>query len=281
MKLMSFVAAGRQHAGIVDGETVTALASAALEERSPIHALLGSSPEQLATLPRTQSFPICDVAVAPLVPDPHAIWCAAGTYRAHLKEGGHKETSEPPWFLRVASSLCAAGAPMIKPRVSDRLDFEGELALVVGTCARHVTESEAMSHVAGFSCFNDGSIRDWQAHSTQITAGKNFQHTGAFGPWLVTPDEFGDPYEKRLQTRLNGEVVQSALIGELMFTIAHMISYLSTICPLLPGDVIATGTCAGVGNRRVPQLFMKPGDVIEVEVEGIGILRNPIELEPS
>lgn len=279
MKLMSFEAHGKSYAGIVTEGRVSALASAALEGRSPIHSLIGHSPEQLAVLPQSQSFALSEVTALPLVPDPHAIWCAAGTYRAHLKEGGHKETSEPPWFLRVPSSLCAGGAPMIKPRVSDRLDFEGELAVVIGTLARHVAETDAMSHVAGFSCFNDGSIRDWQAHSTQITAGKNFEKTGAFGPWLVTPDEFGDPYEKRLQTRLNGEVVQSALIGELMFSIAHMIAYLSTIGPLFPGDVIATGTCAGVGNRRTPQLFMKPGDVVEVEIEGIGTLRNPIEME--
>lgn len=281
MRIMSFEAAGTRHAGVVEGDGVTVLASAPAGARSPIHSLLGRSPRELAEIPWGQRFALDEVTMLPLVPDPHAIWCAAGTYRAHLKEGGHKETSEPPWFLRVASSLCAPGAPILRPRVSDRLDFEGELAVVIGTLTRHATEADAMRSVAGFSCFNDGSVRDWQVHSTQITAGKNFANTGAFGPWLVTPDEFGDPYEKRLQTRLNGEVVQSALIGELMFPIARMISYLSTIGPLLPGDVIATGTCAGVGNRRTPQLFMKPGDVVEVEIDGIGILRNPIEQEPS
>lgn len=281
MRLATFEADGECHAGFVEGEGVTVLATAGPEARSPIHQLIGLSPEQLAVRPRGRGFALAEVRLLPPVPDPHAIWCAAGTYRAHLKEGGHKETTEPPWFLRTPSSLCAPNAPMLKPRVSDRLDFEGELALVIGTRARHVSEADAMRHVAAWSCFNDGSIRDWQVHSTQITAGKNFAQTGSFGPWLVTADEFGDPYAKRLQTRLNGEVVQSALVGELMFTIAHMIAYLSTIGPLLPGDVIATGTCAGVGNRRTPQLFMKHGDVVEVEIEGVGVLRNMVEEEPA
>ena len=281
MRIATFEADGERHAGVVEGDTVTMLASAGPEARSPIHQLIGLSPEQIAARPRGRGFALDAVRLLPPVPDPHAIWCAAGTYRAHLKEGGHKETTEPPWFLRTPGSLCAPGARILKPRVSDRLDFEGELVAVIGTRARHVAEEDAMRHIAGFSCFNDGSIRDWQVHSTQITAGKNFAETGSFGPWLVTPDEFGDPYAKRLQTRLNGEIVQSALIGELMFTIAHMITYLSTIGPLLPGDVIATGTCAGVGNRRTPQLFMKHGDTVEVEIEGIGVLRNRIQEESA
>ena len=279
MRLMSFEAEGRQQAGVVVGDAVTSLAAASPGERSPIHALLALDATALAALPPLGIFALGDIALRPVVPDPHAIWCSAGTYRAHLKEGGHKETSEPPWFLRVAGSLCAPGAPIFKPTVSDRLDFEGELAVVIGTRARHVAEADAMRHVAGFTCFNDASVRDWQVHSTQVTAGKNFASTGAFGPWLVTPDEFGDPYSKRLQTRLNDVVVQSAMIGELMFPIARMIAYLSVICPLLPGDVVVTGTPAGVGNRRTPQLFMKSGDVVEVEVDGIGTLRNPIALE--
>lgn len=281
MRLMSFEVAGERFAGVVEGDTVAVLADAGPQGRSPIHALIGLSVDRLQASPRGRRFALDEVAFLPLVPDPHAIWCAAGTYRAHLKEGGHKETAEPPWFLRVPSSLCAADAPMIKPRVSDRFDFEGELAVVIGTRARHVAESDAMAHIAGYCCFNDGSVRDWQVHSTQITAGKNFAGTGALGPWLVTPDEFGDPYAKRLRTRLNGQVVQSALIGEMMWTIAHMIAYLSTIGPLLPGDVIATGTCAGVGNRRTPQLFMRDGDVVEVEIDGIGVLRNPISEETA
>ncbi len=276
MRLASFEMAGRRYAGIVDGEAAIALAMAEAEAKSPIHQLIGLTPDQLSARASFASFALDEVDLLPPVPDPQAIWCAAGTYRAHLKEGGHKETPEPPWFLRTPISLCAPDAPMLKPRISDRFDFEGELAVVIGTRARHVVGADAMDHVAGFSCFNDGSVRDWQVHSTQITAGKNFARTGSFGPWLVTPEEFGDPYTKRLQTRLNGEVVQSALIGELMFTIARMIAYLSTIAPLLPGDVIATGTCAGVGNRRTPQLFMRDGDRVEVEIEGIGTLSNPI-----
>jgi 2-keto-4-pentenoate hydratase/2-oxohepta-3-ene-1,7-dioic acid hydratase in catechol pathway len=167
----------------------------------------------------------------------------------------------------------------VRPFVSERLDYEGELAVVIGRRGRHIAEADAMSYVAGFTCFNDASVRDWQFHTTQITSGKNFSETGALGPWLVTPDEFGNPYEQRLQTKLNGVIVQSAQVGELMFTIERMIAYLSTICALNPGDVVATGTCAGVGNRRQPQLFMKPGDLVEVSISGIGSLVNPIVQE--
>jgi len=182
----------------------------------------------------------------------------------------------PPWFLRVGGSLCAAEAPIVRPFVSERLDYEGELAVVIGKAGRHIAEESAIDHVAGFTCFNDASVRDWQRHTSQIGPGKNFASTGAVGPWMVTPSAFGDPYSKTLETRLNGEVVQSTSIGELLFSIERMIAYLSTICALRPGDLIATGTCSGVGNRRNPQLFMKPGDRVEVSIQGIGTLSNPI-----
>ncbi len=282
MRFISYRAGHEKAAGVMDGDDRFAPVAAPAGEGSALRRLLAADALRAAgaaALARPDRIALDAVALLPLIPDPAAIWCAAGTYRAHLAEGGHKETSEPPWFLRVAESLCAAGDPIVRPNVSNRLDFEGELAVIIGKRARHVSEADAMAHVAGFTCFNDGSIRDWQVHSTQITPGKNFASTGALGPWLVTPDAFGDPYEKRLETRLNGAVVQSASIGELMFTIERMIAYLSTICPLLPGDVIATGTCAGVGNRRTPQLFMQPGDRIEVEIEGLGILANPIVQE--
>lgn len=282
MRFISYRAGGSLSVGVMDGEASFAPVVAPAGEGSAMVRLLhaGLLDEAGAAALATETRVAIDaVTRLPVVPDPQAIWCAAGTYRAHLAEGGHKETSEPPWFLRVRESMCAAGDAIVRPQVSERLDFEGELAVIIGRSARHVAEARAMEHVAGFTCFNDGSIRDWQVHSTQITPGKNFASTGALGPWIVTRDAFGDPYSKRLETRLNGKVVQSASIGELMFTIERMIAYLSTICTLRPGDVIATGTCAGVGNRRTPQLFMKPGDRVEVTIDGIGTLSNPIEQE--
>lgn len=284
---MKFISYGKNPSaslGVLDDSGMVAPVAAPDGQGSAIVRLLTAGTLENAgnaALAGSQRIALGSISQLPVIPDPQAIWCAAGTYRAHLAEGGHKETNEPPWFLRVRESMCAAGDPIIRPHVSDRLDFEGELAVVIGRDARHVTEDQAMDHVAGFTCFNDGSVRDWQVHSTQITPGKNFASTGALGPWLVTRDAFGDPYSKRLETRLNGEVVQSASIGELMFTIERMIAYLSTVCTLRPGDVIATGTCAGVGNRRTPQLFMKPGDRVEVTIDGIGTLFNPIEQEAA
>ena len=281
MRLLSYCSNAGAAVGVLDPAGIVPVEPPP-GDGSPIRRLLEQEDwreRATAALNGGERIALDTVTLLPLVPDPRAIWCAAGTYRAHLAEGGHPESSEPPWFLRVAESLCAAGAPIIRPRVSDRLDFEGELALVIGRAGRHIAEVDAMAHVAGFTCFNDASVRDWQRHSSQIGPGKNFTSTGALGPWLVTPDTFGDPYAKRIETRLNGAVVQSIAISDLMWRIERMIAYLSTICRLLPGDVIATGTGAGVGNRRTPQLFMKPGDRIEVSIDGIGTLANAIEQE--
>jgi 2-keto-4-pentenoate hydratase/2-oxohepta-3-ene-1,7-dioic acid hydratase in catechol pathway len=216
------------------------------------------------------------------VTEPHAIWCAALTYLSHVREGGDRPVPDYPlFFLRVAGSQMGHGSPLVIPRVSEELDYEGELAVVIGTAGRHISRDDALQHVAGYTCYNDGSVRDWQRHTPQITPGKNFANTGGFGPWLVTPDEFGDPYGHHLQTRVNGEVVQSASISELLFKIEYMVEYLSTMCRLEVGDVIVTGTCGGVGLRRTPPYFLKPGDVVEVEIDGIGTLTNPVVKEEA
>jgi 2-keto-4-pentenoate hydratase/2-oxohepta-3-ene-1,7-dioic acid hydratase in catechol pathway len=219
------------------------------------------------------------VRFLPLIRAPHAVWCAALNYQTHVAEGNWKHPTHPPFFLRVAESLCGHGEPIVEPIVSDRLDYEGELALVIGTRARHVPESKAFGIIAGYSCFNDGSVRDWQRHTAQITSGKNFSRTGAFGPWLTTPDELPDIASAQLTTRLNGKTMQQAKIGDMIFGIPQLIAYLSTMCELLPGDVIVTGTPGGVGARHTPQVFMHNGDEVEVEIEGVGVLRNPIERE--
>ena len=212
----------------------------------------------------------------PVVPDPHAVWCATLNYAAHVREGDWERPQRAGWFLRTSSSLVGHAAAMEKPTISDTFDWEGELAVVVGRPGRHIAEADALRHVAGYACFNDGSVREWQRHSTQITIGKNFTATGGFGPYLVTPDEVPDITQARLMTRLNGETMQEAKISEMTFAVPELIAYLSAVTELRTGDVIVTGTPGGVGARKVPPVFMYPGDVVEVEIDGLGVLRNPV-----
>jgi 2-keto-4-pentenoate hydratase/2-oxohepta-3-ene-1,7-dioic acid hydratase in catechol pathway len=212
----------------------------------------------------------------PLIRQPQAVWCAALNYQTHVTEGNWEQPSRPPLFLRVAESLCGHEEPLVRPAVSDRLDYEGELAVIIGARARHVPVTDAHTVIAGYSCFNDGSIRDWQRHTAQITSGKNFWRTGPFGPWLTTPDEVPDIESRQLTTRLNGRTMQQAKIGEMIFGIPELVNYISTMCELVPGDVIVTGTPGGVGARQDPPVFMLDGDVIEVEVDGVGLLRNSV-----
>lgn len=180
------------------------------------------------------------------------------------------------FFTRFADSQTAHNGPIVRPIASEKLDFEGELAVVIGRPARHVKAVDAFDYVAGCSCYNDGSVRDWQKHTIQFTPGKNFPSTGGFGPWLVTADELADPSALSLTTRLNGEVVQQATTDDLIFDIPTLIQYCSTFTELRPGDVIITGTTGGVGAFRQPPLWMKPGDVVEVEISRIGVLKNTI-----
>jgi 2-keto-4-pentenoate hydratase/2-oxohepta-3-ene-1,7-dioic acid hydratase in catechol pathway len=217
----------------------------------------------------------------PVIPSPHAVWCAALNYRTHVEEGNWDSPSRPPLFLRVGASLCGHLEPIVQPSVSDRLDYEGELAVVIGRQARHVPAAAAYDVIAGYSCFNDASVRDWQRHTAQITSGKNFDKTGAFGPWLTTPDEVGVIEDAPLTTRLNGTVMQQAKIGEMIFGIPELIAYLSTMSELMPGDVVVTGTPGGVGARQNPQVFMNPGDIVEVEIDTVGLLRNPVVREEA
>lgn len=222
-----------------------------------------------------------EVKLLPVIPRPEKIVCAVRNYMDHHKEvlaaGMHRELSEePPIFLRVWRSQCAHNDPIVCPDVSDSLDWEGELAVVIGKGGRNISEENAFDHVAGYSCYNDGSVREWQFHAKQIASGKNFESTGGFGPWLVTADEIEPGRKLKIETRLNGEVVQSSDTSHMIFSIPKLINYASTIFTLSPGDVIATGTPAGVGWSQKPPRFMKPGDVCEVEIEDIGVLSNPI-----
>ncbi len=219
------------------------------------------------------------VTFLPVIPDPGKILCVGHNYRSHILEAGREMPTKPSVFTRFANTQVGHGQPMVRPRVSEQFDYEGELAVVIGKRCRYVERAQADAVIAGYTCYNDGSIRDWQRHSTQFTPGKNFPGTGGFGPWLVTPDEFRDFGERLIRTRLNGVEMQKAPLGDLVFDVPALIEYCSTFTQLEPGDVILTGTTGGVGAFRNPPVWMKAGDVVEVEIEGIGILRNPIEDE--
>ncbi len=216
------------------------------------------------------------VTFLPVIPNPAKVICVGINYVTHIREMG-RDMPEHPWlFVRFGDSQTGHEQPLIRPMASDKFDYEGELAVVVSEPAHHVKAADAFHHVAGYSCFNDGSLRDFQRHSSQFTAGKNFSRSGSMGPWLVTRDEIPDPNRLTLETRLNGEVMQSATVDDLLFGIPELIEYITTFTQLEAGDVIATGTPGGVGVARQPPVFMRPGDVVEVDISGIGILRNPV-----
>jgi acylpyruvate hydrolase len=230
-----------------------------------------------AAAPNTEQVALADVELLPPVPAPGKIICIGLNYRAHAIEGGNAIPDYPAVFLRCATSLTAHRGAIIYPECSDKLDYEAELAVVIGKAAHNVTVADALAHVAGYSCFNDGSVRDYQRKSTQWTIGKNFDGTGGFGPELVTPDELpAGASGLRLVARLNGQVMQDSNTSDMIFDVATLISVLSEAMTLEPGDVIATGTPSGVGYARKPPVYMRPGDVSEIEIEGIGTLTNTV-----
>ena len=220
---------------------------------------------------------INEVEVLPPLSNPQKIICIGLNYADHAAEGGFTPPEYPTIFARFSSSLVGHNAPIVRPRVSKLLDYEGELAIIIGKSGRYIGKDTALEHVAGYSIFNDGSIRDYQLRTPQWTIGKTFDGTGGFGPYFVTTDEVPDGASGlHIETRLNGEVVQSASTENLIFDVATLIEILSEAMTLVPGDVIVSGTPSGVGHARTPPLYMKPGDVCEVDVEGLGVLRNPI-----
>ncbi|MDE2465147.1 MAG: fumarylacetoacetate hydrolase family protein [Alphaproteobacteria bacterium] len=223
---------------------------------------------------------IDNVNFLPPLPCPSKIICLGLNYADHAAEGGFEPPKFPTLFGRFASSLVGHGAPIVLPKVSSQLDYEGELVAVIGKQARHVTKDQALEHVIAYSVFNDGSIRDYQMRTPQWTAGKNFDNTGAFGPWLVTANELPPGATGlMLETRLNRQIVQRASTSNMIFDVATTVSLLSEFLTLVAGDVLVMGTPSGVGAARTPPLFMKAGDVCEVEIEGVGLLRNPIVAE--
>ncbi|WP_316201852.1 MULTISPECIES: fumarylacetoacetate hydrolase family protein [unclassified Bradyrhizobium] len=278
MRFASFTIDNAPTWGLVEGTDIADL-GAILRDRFPdLKSAIAADAlkEAAAAASGARRYPLSAISFLPVIPNPDKILCIGLNYETHRKETGRSEVENPTVFGRFANSQTGHLTDIIRPRVSTDLDFEGELAIVIGKPGRYIPRSEALQHIAGYACYNEGSVRDFQRHTHQFTPGKNFPATGAFGPWLVTPDEIDDLGPLRLQTRLNGEVVQDATISQMIFDIPRQIEYCSSFTRLEPGDVIATGTPGGVGSRRTPPLWMKPGDVVEVEIDRIGLLRNGI-----
>lgn len=273
MKFISFQHEGRVSFGVVVGDRVADLGGRDPAAGTLKAAIAAGRLEALAQGAEA-ALAFADVTLLPVIPDPGKILCVGHNYETHRQETGRAKVDHPSIFTRFADTLTAHGQTIVRPRVSTDLDFEGELAVVIGKAGRYIPQADALAHVAGYACFNDASVRDWQWHTSQFTPGKNFPRTGAFGPWLVTPDEAGDLADTRVTTRLNGEVVQDQPIADMIFPIPEIIAYISSFTELRPGDVIATGTPGGVGAKRTPPLWMKPGDRIQVDIGVVGSLQN-------
>jgi 2-keto-4-pentenoate hydratase/2-oxohepta-3-ene-1,7-dioic acid hydratase in catechol pathway len=275
MKLLSFVAGGKDLFGAVNGDGVVTLNDKV--GQPDLRAALGAGAMAAMHKAAKEAKPdhkLADVKFLPIIPNPNKIMCAGVNYRSHAAETGRELPKQPSMFVRFTDTLVGHGGEMIRPNVSDNFDFEGELTVVIGKAGRHIKAERALDHVAGYTCFVDGSVRDYQKFS--VTSGKNFPGTGPLGPWLVTTDEIPDPGKLTLMTRLNGKEVQHATTDQLIYSIPQIIAFCSDFTALSPGDIIATGTPEGVGHSRKPPLWMKSGDTLEVEITGIGTLRARI-----
>jgi 2-keto-4-pentenoate hydratase/2-oxohepta-3-ene-1,7-dioic acid hydratase in catechol pathway len=276
-------------AGVRDGGYVD-LNRARPNVPSSIKSLLAQGPEGLqnarAALEAGQRMAAEGVRLAAPVPDPEKVICVGVNYADHARESGMDVPEEPVVFSKFPTAVCAHGDPIILPRLSDQVDYEGELVVVIGIGGRQIPEEKAADHVAAYCCGNDVSARDWQHHKPggQWLLGKSFDSFAPFGPALVTADEIPDAGNLRIQTRLNGQTMQDSNTNQLIFGVEELVAYVSRVCTLTPGDVIFTGTPPGVGGARTPPVFLRPGDVVEVEIEILGLLQNPVvaeQLEPQ
>lgn len=279
MKLASYVAGGKAGYGVVSDRGVVDLVRRIGAKYPDLRALLagsGLAEARQASADTAPDFQIADIELLPVIPNPDKIVCVGLNYEEHRIESGRDKTENPVLFLRFANSQVGGGRPMLRPRESTHFDYEAEIAIIIGKAGRRISEQDSWNHIAGYSCYNDGSIRDWQRHTSQFTAGKNFMGTGAFGPWMVTTDEIPPNTEMTLSGRLNGKEVQRATTGQMIFKIPALIRYISAFTELLPGDVIVSGTPGGVGAKRTPPLWMVPGDIVEIEIDKVGVLKNTI-----
>ncbi len=284
MRIIAYRDGPRAALGIRLGEEVVPLASLVPGLPEDPAAALGALdlPGSAADLSRRAAANgerrrMADLTLLPPIPRPGKIVCIGLNYALHAKEGGNPIPDYPAVFLRGPTTVVGPGAAIVRPKASDKLDWEAELVIVIGRRARHLTEADALSCVAGYACMNEGSVRDYQRKSTQWTIGKNFEESGAWGPEIVTPDEIPEgPNKLRIQLRVNGETMQDSSTDDMIFSVPRILATLSEAMTLEPGDVIATGTPSGVGYARKPPRFMAPGDTVEVEIEGLGVLSNTV-----
>lgn len=281
MKLASFKRNGRSGFGaVIDGGLIdlTGKIAGATTLKELLEAQAVDEARDFCRNARPD-FALADCSLLPVIPNPNKIICIGVNFAAHADEGGVKPSPYPVIFLRLPEVLIGHGQPLIRPRVSEQFDYEGELAVVMGKPGSHIPEAEAMSYVAGYACFNDASVRDWQFHTRQFGMGKNFRNSGPFGPWMVTADEMGDYRRHTLRTFLNGKEVQHTTLDQMVFDVPKLIAYVSQALPWSPGDVISTGTPSGVAHFGKPPRYMRAGDTLEVEISGIGKLSNPVKDE--
>jgi 2-keto-4-pentenoate hydratase/2-oxohepta-3-ene-1,7-dioic acid hydratase in catechol pathway len=282
MKLISFLHNKTASYGIVQGDSVLDLLPLLGAQAVDLKSLIANNMlAAAAEAAKTGQFnlKLAELNLLPPIPNPGKIFCVGLNYADHVRETGRELTEKAAIFTRFPDSQIGHGHALVRPPESVRFDYEGEIAIVIGKGGRRISQADAWNHIAGYSCYNEGSIRDWQNFTTQWIAGKNWWHSGAFGPWLVTSDEIKPDQKMTLTTRLNGTELQRATTDMMIHSIPSQIAYISTFTPLAAGDVIVTGTPGGVGNKRTPQVFMKPGDVVEIEVDAVGILRNTIRDE--
>lgn len=284
MRLVSFSKAGGSAVGLRQGDSIIDISVAAPKLPRTLAGILAAGASAKAELKKVAAKPrknavlkASKVKLLPPIPEPGKILCVGLNYKDHAAETGNPLPTYPVIFTRFTSTLVPHGGKMLTPRASTMLDYEAELAVIIGKRGRNIAKDKALAHVGGYACFNDGSVRDYQMKTSQFTLGKNFDGTGGFGPDLVTPDELPKgAHGLKIKCRLNGQTLQDGTTADLVFDVASLIAEISTVMTLEPGDVIITGTPAGVGMARNPKIFMKPGDVCEVEIEKVGVLRNPI-----
>ena len=284
MKLLSFIRLGKPSFGAVVKDGVIDLTSKLDPDVNTLKDLISLNLENEAEeyiAGKTKDLSFSDITFMPVIPNPEKIMCVGLNYLEHKKETGRPDVDNPTIFTRFADSQVAHLQPLIKPDNSDRFDYEAEMAIIIGKGGRFISEEDALNHIAGYSCYNDGSVRNYQRHTSQYTPGKTFPGTGGFGPYMVTPSEVGDYRELPIELRLNGNVMQKAKLSDLIFPIPRLISYISEFTALSAGDVIVTGTPGGVGDKRNPPVYMVPGDVVEVDIGLLGVLKNPVVAAPK
>jgi 2-keto-4-pentenoate hydratase/2-oxohepta-3-ene-1,7-dioic acid hydratase in catechol pathway len=278
MKLSSYKTAQGESYGIVTAKGIVDLKRYLGNQYPDLKSLIaGNAFSQAVQYAGAQAdYQASDVTWLPVIPNPDKIVCVGLNYQEHVAETGRDNTEQPAIFLRLPESQVGHRQPIMRPRESKNLDFEAEIAVIIGKAGRRISQKDAWSHIAGYACYNDGSVRDWQRHTIQWTAGKNFAQTGGFGPWMVSADEIPPGTTMTLSCRLNGERMQHASTEQMIFKIPKIIEYVSTWTTLVPGDVLVTGTPGGVGARRNPPVWMKPGDKVEIEIDKVGVLENGI-----